>query len=273
MRKCLNYIALLLLAAAPAHAGLNQVFTQNGNLGIEVAGYANGNVPPMNGNINLTSVPAGAVFVRGTLYASEVTNGTALAGTFNGNPLPTTGPFASDAAFLTMFAYQWDVTAQLIPGVNSYPVQMGTNIGTANQIAGVALVVVWSHPGEPNRTVSIIEGIQQVGETGPETESALFAGMPGGPTTLSIFTVADDNSSTGETVSYNAANVGGPIDQNLGLNASLLVMNTTSLAGANTVAITTGNDHMAWMLATLADTPQATPTRTETWGRIKRLYR
>lgn len=274
MRRRLPFLPLLLVAAAtPATAGLNQVYTSNGNLGIEVAGYANGNLPPVNGTITLNNVPPGATFVRATLYASEVNQPAGLAATFNGNPLGLVPPFASDAAFVTLYAYKWDVTAQMIPGVNAYPVSMGTNLGTANQIAGVALVAVWSAPIEPNRTVSIVEGIQQVGESGPETESAVFAGMPGGPTTVSVLTVSDDNASSGESVTYNAANIGGPIDQNLGLNASLLVMSATSVSGNNTLSITTGNDHMGWMLATLADTPQATPVRGETWGRIKALYR
>lgn len=274
MNQWLPVLTVALLAiASPAAAALNQVFTQNGTLGVEIAGYGNGNVPPVTGTLTLNNMPPTATIVRATLYASEVTNGTALAATFNGGPLPLTGPFASDPAFLTMFAYQWDVTAQVSAGLTSYTASVGTNIGTANQIAGVALVVVWSDPGEPNRTISIVDGIKQVGESGPETENATFAGMPGGPTTVSIFTTADDAAASGELVKYNGTNIGGPIDQNVGLNASVLAMPATSLAGSNTVSIVTQNDAMAWLVAVLADTPQATPTRSETWGRIKTLYR
>jgi len=157
-------------------------------------------------------------------------------------------------------------------GAMSFPFQASETVFGLG-IAGVGLVVVWQDPVEPMRTVTIIDGMKQVGESGPETESAVFTGLPSGPTQAWIFTVYDDAASSGETVSYNGSTIGGPIDGNLGLNASVLQMNTTSVAGNNTISVQTGSDHMGWMVAATAVDMSPVGVEQGSWGRMKTLYR
>jgi hypothetical protein len=66
--------------------------------------------------------------------------------------------------------------------------------------------------------------------------------------------------SSGEVVSYNGAAVGGPLDENLGLGASVLQMGTTSIPGTDLVSITTGLDHFGWLLAATRVSAPGAPT-------------
>ena len=263
----------LLLPATQASAALNSTFQQTGNLGIEIVAAAGGNTPITSGTLMVNSIPIGAIIVRATLHASEVNNPFGLNATFNGTSVSPTGSPVSDGAFITMYEYCWDVKPLITAGPGSYNFHVGQAVPASNQIAVVALVVVWQAPTEPNRTIAILDGMKQVGESGAETESATFNSLPAGPTTAWVVTSGDDNGATGETVAYNGTNIGGPLDGGLGMSASLLQMSTTSQSGSNTMAITTGLDHMGWMIAAVSVTPSATPTSGTSWGRIKSLYR
>jgi hypothetical protein len=268
-----SFLAVLVLSPLAAQAALNQVYQQTGNLGLELTGVAGQNMPQVTGMLTLATLPPTATVQRATLYASQNNNGTnPLTATFGGAPLGPVGPSASDATFVTLYTYQWDVTFLFIPGVSSYSFQVSETV-PGQGIAGVALSVVWQDAGEPTRTVTLVEGMKQVGETGPETESFAFTALPAGPTTAWIFTVYDDAAASGEIVSYNGGPIGGPIDGNLGLNASVLQMSATSVSGNNTISIQTGADHMGWMLAATAvdHGPISVPPRS--WGRVKRLFR
>jgi hypothetical protein len=99
-----------------------------------------------------------------------------------------------------------------------------------------------------------------------------FTLLPAGNTSVWVFTT-DDDATPGETVSYNASTIGGPLNGNLGLNASVLQMSGVSVIGSNTLAISTINDHLTWILGATAVDHSTVPTEDSTWGRIKSLYR
>lgn len=265
-------VLLSLLLPVPAFAALTNTFQQSGNIGIEVAADSGGNTPLTSGTLTISTIPPGAIILRATVHASEVNNPSGLNLTFAGNSVGPLGGPASDAAFITMYEYSWNVAPYVIGAPNSYSFSVGQLFPASNQIAVVALVVVWRHPNEPNRTIAIFDGMKQVGENGPETESVVFGSLPAGATTAWVVTSGDDNAASGETVSYNGSTIGGPLDEGLGMSGSLLQMSTTSMSGNNTMAITTGADKMGWMIAAVSVTPAPTPTRPTSWGRIKALY-
>lgn len=268
-------ISLLLTILLPslARAGFTQSFQQTGQLGLEVTGVGGVNVSVVNGTLPLSGLPPAAVVQKAYLYASQNGGGSnPLSAVFNGANLGAVGPLASDAAFLTLYTYRWDVTNNVVPGLISFPFTV-TELVFGQGIAGVGLVVVWQDAAEPMRTVTIVDGMKQVGEAGPETESLTFTGLPAGPTKAWTFTVYDDSAATGETVSYNGSAIGGPIDQNVGLDASVLQMSTTSVSGNNTMSIQTGSDHMGWMVAATAVDVPPVGVEPHTWGNIKALYR
>jgi len=240
-----------------------------------VAAAAGGNALLASGSFT-NPVPFGAAVLRATLHACDVSNTNGMSAMFAGaGPLAPVGG-ASDGGLVTLTEFVWNVTSYVAAGPLFYSWQVNAIVPGGGQIGAVALVVIWQSGSEPYRTITVLDGMQQVGESGPETESVTFTGLPGGPTTVWLVTGYDDNTATGETVTYNLAGIGGPIDQNLGLNASLLQLSGTSNFGTNTLSITNGpapTDHMGWMIAATSVTPVVTEARATTWGRIKGLYR
>ncbi len=254
MRTHLTIITLVLtglLIPTVASGALGQSYQQTGNIGLEMTGDAVGTGPSLTGTLTVSPSVVGPV-QKAFLYTNDWNAFGNLDLTFGGVPVGNALPFASDTALSTLYAYRWDVTAQVGgPGVYNYAIGQSF---LGNQLAGVALAVIYTDPSAPLTTVSIIDGAKQLGDGGvPETESATFTGLPSGATTLYTFTVSDDSVDSGEVVKYNGISVGGPIDQGLGLNATLLQMPATSLAGSNGVSITTGTpsgtDHFGWIVA------------------------
>ncbi len=266
-------VALTLLAPTPTRSALVQTYQQTGTLGLEVTGVGGQNQFHVSGNLTLSALPPAAAVQRATLYASQNNNGTnPLTASFNAVPLGAVGPSASDPAFGTLYTYQWDVTPHLLPGLPSHSFSVTETVNGLG-IAAVGLVVVWQDAGEPMRTITISEGMKQVGESGPETESHAQTMLPSGITKAWILTCYDDNAATGEVVTYNGAPFGGPIDQNLGFNASVLQMNTTSQSGTNTLAIQTLADHLGWMVAATAVDLAPVSVDGDSWGKIKGRHR
>ena len=259
----------LVLSVATARADLVTSFQQTGNLALEVAGAAGGNSVVASGTLVLSRLPSMAAVVKATLYASQVNNGLGLHATFAGADLGTVGPAASDSENQVFYAYQWDVSAYMVPSVTTYTY----SVNQGNNIAGVALAVVWEDVNEPTRMVAIVDGMRQVGENGAETESADIENLGHGKTKVSIFTVLDDTINTGETVAYNDSIIGGPIDRNLGVLASLLELDGDSTTGSNRISIWTGTDHMGWMIAGVEVTMPPVSLSRSTWGGVKALYR
>ena len=253
-------VAGLMLTARFASAGVLQSFQQTGQIDLElVAAGGQGAIPP-NGTFNLTQV--NGPVVKSTFYAHDWNNGGAgIDLDFNGNSVATTGPFASDIALAaSMYTYQWDVTP-FVAGPGSYTYTVGpTTVGNLFAVPAMALAVVYQDPSGPTRQVTILEGAQQLGETGSETENFTFAGMLAGPTSVSVLTGFDDNSSSaGEQATYNGTFVGGPFDKALGLNATLTNGTATSLTGTNGLSVSTGSDHFGVVLSSAVVTVPGPP--------------
>ena len=276
MTKLLSAFLLILSLPVTSHAGMANAYQATGHLGLEVTGVAGGNVPLVTGTLTLTSnIPATAMIKFATLYASQTNQGTGLDATFAGNNLGTVGPTGTDVQLLGMYSYHWPVQTFILPGQNSYNFTIGFNTMNGASVAGVALVVVWEELIlEPTRTITVFDGMQQVGESGQETETVSFSSSTAGATEVWVFTVNDDNSATNETVSYNSNTIGGPLDRNLGFDASLLKMvNVQSVASTNSLSINTMADHMGWMVGAAAITWPPVGVEGTTWGTVKELYR
>jgi hypothetical protein len=276
MMKVLQTTLLFLIVPVIVHAGMGTSYQGTGHLGLEVTGVAGGNFTQANGTLTLTAnIPATAMIKFAMLYASQTNQGAGLDATFAGNNLGTVGPTGTDIQLLGMYSYHWPVHLYIVPGQNSYNFTVGFNTQNAAPIAGVALVVVWEELVlEPTRTITVIDGMQQVGESGQETETVSFTSATTGATDVWVFTVNDDNLATNETVSYNGNNIGGPLDRNLGFDASLLKMvNAQSLASSNSLSISTISDHMGWMIGATAITWPPVNVEASTWGSVKGLYR
>ena len=112
-------LILAVLVPATVFAGLNQAFQQSGNLGLAVVGAAGNNMQIVGGTFNLTGLPPTATIVRATLYASEINQFSGLDAQFGGANLGSVGPSASDAAFNTLYTYQWNVTSQVVAALTS----------------------------------------------------------------------------------------------------------------------------------------------------------
>jgi len=263
--------SIVLLAPCASLAGFVQSYQATGNLYLEVAGAA-GLGLPASGTFSFATMPQGTI-KKAYFYANQTNNTLGLTATFNGNPLPLAGPYANEALLTTITTYRWDVTTLIIPGVSSYGFSILDSAGIPVAVAGAGLVVVWENSAtEPTRTVTIIDGVKQVGENGAETESMTFTSMPAGNTAVWIFTT-DDDASLGETITYNSANIGGPLVGNLGLNASVLQMSGTSGSGSNNLSVSTLTDHFTWVLGATSVDHGPVPTSEMTWGSVKSLFR
>lgn len=274
---------LLLLAVAAmalqnpvsATATLLQSFQQTGQIDLEVVGAATSNPPagqPISGNFTINNAMPGSV-VKATFYAADWNNaGAPLDLSFGGLPPipPTANSFSTDATGITqtMYAYQWDVTSIVNTlGPSIYGYTLGSNGNTA-AVSGLMLSVVYNTNG-PTKQVTIFDGATQVAENSTaETESITLSNMAAGPTDLSVFTVFDDSGGTGEQVKYNGAVVGGPLDNALGFNATLLTgMTGTSVASPATnqldMVSSSGpgllTDHFGWLYAAAVVTPNVVP--------------
>lgn len=261
--------ALFLAVPHDASAAISQSFQQTGQLGLEVDAAAGGNMFMANGSLSLSNVPA--VPVKAFFYATDWQSGGAqMTGNFNGFPLA--GAIITSDTTLPGISYthRWDVTTAIAgPGTFNYSLTglgpgVDMNHPMGSLIAGVGLVVVYNDPNaSPNTIVTIMDGSQQLGEglTIPETETIQFMNLIAGPTTIYNFTTFDDNADTGETVKYNGNTIGGPIDQSLGFDATLLQMSATSIAGNNSLSLTNGPatpnvDHMFWVFAASIVVPE-----------------
>lgn len=211
-----------------------------------MGGIANDGSGDVAGSISISGIPAGATILSAKLYTNTwFSPGDTPSATFGGFGLGAIGAFDLDAG---LAAYKWDVTP-LITGDGSYSVHITGGSG----MYGAALAVIFDHPSLPFGVTILNDGATSVGEAGPDTESTFFAGGLAGPGDLWIYTQADDFG-TGETILFNGAPIGGPIDENLGPFASLFHLPVT-VTGADTAAIHSPADWFGWHVALLNSVP------------------
>jgi hypothetical protein len=264
VHRAIALLALLALLAPPVSGGVLPGYQATGQLGMEASGYSNpaGALSSISGTLSVSSIPVGATVQKAFVYAGDWNNsGVPLDLSFNFSPALSASPINSDAAFSTLYGYRWDVTSLVLGVPTSYNFSIGLTGSAGNQMPGAALFVVWSDPLAPTSTVTFVDGALQVGEITPDTETMTFSGMPAGNTDLHLFTISDDAAGTNEVIKYNGLAVGGPIDENLGLGASLIsISNLTSVSPANNVVtVTSPADQFGWIVsATIVPEPTGT---------------
>jgi hypothetical protein len=221
------------------------------------------------GTIDLTGIPSGATIQRAFLYwATLGTSGALTAPTLNGMTVSGTHIGRSDDPFWGSFqsyAYRADVTS-LVPGNGSYTIAGLPHAGPAvNDSQGANLVVIYSLPGAPARTIVINDGAV-----------TLSSATPYYATQLSGFTALDPPG--GARLTFLVGDGQAFIPEYAGLNTTLLAINefsgsnrnywetrtydvSTVLAPGTTSAeaiVSTGNDSLVWVAAILS-VPQAPP--------------
>lgn len=257
VRLCAFWGALVCLPvfAVPIYS----VYT--GPVSATVAATAFPGVVEAKGSLQVSGIPSGATIKSAYLYTSDWFTTTPLQATFGSKDIGGADPSSTDGQFSN---YRWDVT-DAITGNGSYDF----DLSGGSQIYSVALAVVYSMPGMPDRVITLTDFSKQNGAYSsysaqggsPEMSTGIDSLYSGGGT-LWLLTNADDPAATGEGIYFNAANVGGPIDGNLGYYSSLFRLPVSVEAGMNEIALSTAGDWYGWTLAILdapASTAQITP--------------
>lgn len=256
VRLCAIWV---ILACFPAFSTpLYEVYT--GPVSAMVSAEVFPGVSEAKGTLKVTGIPAGATVKAAYLYTNDWFSTAPLQAKFGSKDAGGAAPSSTDGQFSN---YRWDVTDAL-NGNGSYDFDLS---GGA-QIYSVALAIVYSTPGKPDRTITLTDFSQEVGApngygaTAGTPEMNLHLNSPySGQGTLWLWTNADDPQSTGEGIYFNAAQVGGPIDGNLGQNSSLFRLPVQVQAGDNRMSLTSEGDWFGWSLAILdAPGPQAIPS-------------
>jgi hypothetical protein len=249
----------------------------SGSVGYELAGIASPG-PPINASITLNNIPGGAIPLFAFVYTNDFVSG---GGQIDASFTPLVGPSFPIAANLSpnssdpvpiaqTFGYKMFVAPTAITGNGSYGINIAASAmgGNANQMAGAALLVIYSHPLLPQSTITVNDGVLMMGTSGqPNMQSTTFQQMTdtiyaGANSKLSLLTFADDPATSGEVIQFNGSNIGGPIDANLsgGGSASIFNFTVTSTAGStNTATLTSTGDIFGWHVAVL-QTPVPEPS-------------
>lgn len=251
MKKTMMALAMLALAGS-AQAAIQNTGNYYGNVGAQLGAVAFPSVSNANGNFFVGGMPAGSTIVAAYVHTNDWFNGGAAHNlTFNGNGVGSVTAWeSSPSSFGDVYDYRWDVTS-LISGNGSY----SFNVSGGSQIYMASLHVVYSHASLPMGSVHTYEGAEHVGE-GHTTDSYSFnlANAAAGPAYFQMVTQADDTSTTGEQIFYNGNLVGGPIDQNLGPNASMISSPVVNNGVSETISINTYGDWFGMHVALVTTT-------------------
>ncbi len=251
MRVLAGGIALAL--AGTAGAAINNTGNYYGNVGAQLTAVAFPSVATGSGNFFVGGMPAGSSIVAAYVNTNSWFDpGASQTLIFNGNGMGSTTAYeTSTSPFGDVFDYRWDVTSQ-ISGNGFY----SFDVSNCSQLYMASLYVVYSDPSLPAGSVHTYEGAEHVGE-GHTTDSYSFnlTGAAAGPAYFQIVTQADDTATTGEKIFYNGNLVGGPIDNNLGPNASMISSPVVNNGVSETISIDTFGDwfglHVALVTTTI----------------------
>jgi hypothetical protein len=246
---CSAAIIAVVGLTSDAVAALTTSFVSEGAVSAEVAAFASAGGSSTSGVLTLTRVPAGATIEQAWLYGDDGLGTGIPVASFNGVVL---GPGIFLGSNTHHRTFRWDVTA-LIAGNGTYQASasgFGTNYG-------LGLVVAFRHSSLPTGQVVINDGAGELAHGTTFSESTIF-NAPAGPATLWLYTNGDDPGPppvTGEEILFNGTVVGGPIDANLGLRASLFAIPVSATGGPNTLEIRTpvsgSADNFNWPVAVL----------------------
>jgi hypothetical protein len=244
--------ALVAMVAGSAVASINNTGNYYGNVGAQLGAVAFGSVGTANGNFFVGGMPAGSTILAAYVHTNDWFNGgSAHDLTFNGNGMGAVTAWESSSSTSgDIYDYRWDVTSQ-ISGNGLY----SFNVTGGSQIYMASLHVVYSHASLPTGSVHTYEGAEHVGE-GHTTDSYSFnlANAAAGPAYFQMVTQADDTGTTGEQIFYNGNLVGGPIDQNLGPNASMVSSPVVNNGVNETISINTYGDWFGMHVALVTTT-------------------
>lgn len=254
MRMTGGMVALALAAVCgTASAAINNTGNFVGNVGGQLTAVAFPGVTNATGNFFVGGMPAGSTILAAYVNTNSWFDpGAQQSLIFNGNGMGSTFAYESSASSSgDVFDYRWDVTSQ-ITGNGFY----SFDVGGGSQIYMASLYVVYSDATLPFGSVHTYEGAEHVGE-GHTTDSYSFglAGASAGPAYFQIVTQADDTGTSGEQIFYNGNLVGGPIDNNLGPNASMISSPVVNNGVLETISIDTFGDwfglHVALVTTTI----------------------
>lgn len=252
MKKFAFGVALV-AAAGLASAAINNTGNWYGNVGAQMHAVAFPAAQTAAGNWSLGGIPAGATIEAAYVHCNDwFNNGGPLTLSFNGGAGVSLSAYESALSSAgNLYDYRWDVT-NMITGNGGY----SFNISGGQQIYMASLHVVFSHASLPAGSVHTYEGAEHVGE-GHTTDSYTFSllNAAAGPAYFQMVTEADDASTTGEEIFYNGTKVAGPLDANLGPNASRISAPVVNNGVAENIAINTYGDwfgmHVALVTTTL----------------------
>jgi hypothetical protein len=271
--------AIVTIVGVPlsAHAGMTTSLQISGSVGYELAGIASPG-PPISASITLSNIPIGAIPLFAIVYTNDFSPG---GGQIDAKITPLVGPAvpigggvypsSSDPVPIAQtFSYRIPITPSLITGNGSYGIDIVPSSpgGNANQMAGAAMLVIYSSPLLPQSTITVDDGVFLMGTGGlPNAQSTTFQQMTdpihaNANSSLSLLTFADDSFTSGEKIKFNGSVIGGPIDGNLsgGGSASIFNFTVSSLTGsANTATLTSTGDIFGWHVAVL-QTPVPEPS-------------
>lgn len=205
---------VVLGAAAPAMAALTTLATFTGNVGLTTDGW--GSFNQASGTIS-ADVPLGATVLAAYLYSATQNTSVAPTATLNGNAV-TFGPrVANGTACCNLASARADVTGIVAPVINGggggvYNFTVAEGNTTAQD--GEALVVVYSLPSLPTRTVGILDG---------------WASVTGDTTTINFGSPLDPSA------------VGFVADMRLGINYSCCGQSSNVTVNGTTITTNAGN--------------------------------
>ncbi|MGH7427002.1 MAG: DUF3344 domain-containing protein [Candidatus Methylomirabilaceae bacterium] len=150
-------------------------FTGNNGLAVDVVpfSFATFSNATQFGTFVITGIPGGSTVLKALMYVQRWdAPATTASAVLSANALGPTGAFAVDPAggFLLQ-SYRFDFTS-IVTGNGSFPFSFTTAGGGtfSGQNYYAALVVVFSHPSEPVRTIVLNDGSEAIG-TGSSTTS------------------------------------------------------------------------------------------------------
>lgn len=259
--RALILISSIFFSLSSTAAVLTQAFQHTGTLGMEVAALGIAAGPAVSsvseGTLNVSTQASLGTPVKAYLYAMDANHSGTMSATFNGVPVlggTAIGPHASDSGFSTLYTFRWDVTGLMASGVSNYSWSFSETpgINQGSSISLVALALIYNDPSLQTSTATLYDGMDYIGHTS-NSSTVNFTGLPAGNNTIFNLTYFDDNltppGSSGETITFNGNNVGGPLDANLGINGSLVQSSGVSNATNNPMTITTNSDQFGWVLS------------------------
>jgi len=243
-------LALLVILGVAAHDASASLRTSRlfaGSIDAELAAIGTTGIPNSFGTIIVRTMPPGAVTLFAALYATDFIGTSESPGaTFDGRVLGTTTAFDVDPN--GHLVYRWIVTP-LVTGSRNYDAIAGPFFACP----GLALVVVFTHPSLPNRTVVYNEGATSFG--GARVAETTFDGVGPGFGEAWIYLTGTDWSLS-DDVRMNGDIVSDLAFSNLRGESTVAWAAGRTRSGTNSLEILPYQTSKEWYLAVLIGPPE-----------------